>query len=185
MRSGNPILRSPEGRSDYRPGNDNMHNGTNCFSRVSAISRPAPLFCILFSGKTEKSMPPEAQLRCYRNNGTSGEIEESLPHPPDAVPSAPLARHDTLRAQKCPPFGVTSLHPSGAASPRLRRAYFPTQKRSKMRFVMSSRMVRPVTSPRADMAASTSTRTASGVIPARRDESAASSDFPARRTASA
>ena len=70
------------------------------FSRVSAISRPAPLFCILFSGKTEKSMPPEAQLRCYRNNGTSGESGKefrasgailcppgikSLPHPPDAV----------------------------------------------------------------------------------------------------
>ena len=43
------------------------------FLRVSAISRLAPLFCILFSGKTEKSMPAERQLRSYRKNGTSGE----------------------------------------------------------------------------------------------------------------
>ena len=63
--------------------------------------------------------------------------------------------------------------------------YFPTQKRSKILFVISSRMVRPVTSPRADMAASTSTSTASGVMPCRMDSSAASSAFPARRTASA
>ena len=33
--------------------------------RASALfPRPAPLFCILFSGKAEKSMPPEAQLQC-------------------------------------------------------------------------------------------------------------------------
>ena len=66
-----------------------------------------------------------------------------------------------------------------------RGLYFPTQKRSKILFVISSRMVRPVTSPRADMAASTSTSTASGVMPCRMDSSAASSAFPARRTASA
>ena len=41
------------------------------FSRASAISRPAPLFCILFSGKTEKSMPAERQLRSRNHNGTS------------------------------------------------------------------------------------------------------------------
>ena len=35
--------------------------GTKCFfRRDSAISRPASLFCILFSDKPEKSMPPEA-----------------------------------------------------------------------------------------------------------------------------
>ena len=45
----------------------------HAFSRVSAISRPAPLFCILFSGKTEKSMPPEAQLQRRCKNSTSGE----------------------------------------------------------------------------------------------------------------
>ena len=50
------------------------------FLRVSAISRPAPLFCILFSGKTEKSMLPEAQLRCYRNHSTPVNPEKSLAH---------------------------------------------------------------------------------------------------------
>ncbi len=42
--------------------------------------------------------------------------------------------------------------------------YFPTQNRSKMRLVISSRMVCPVISPKASRAASTSTSTASGVI---------------------
>ena len=65
---------TPEGRSDYGQGNDNTHNVTTCFSaRKRYRTHPAPLFCILFSGKTEKSMPAERQLRCHRNNGTSGE----------------------------------------------------------------------------------------------------------------
>ena len=41
--------------------------------------------------------------------------------------------------------------------------YFPTQKRSKIRLVMSSRTVAPVTSPMASIAASTSSSSASGV----------------------
>lgn len=52
-----------------------------------------------------------------------------------------------------------------------------------MRFVISSRIVRPVTSPSASMAASRSTRTASGVIPARMLRTAESTDFFARRMA--
>ena len=71
VRSGNPILRSPEGRSDYGQGNDNTHNVTTCFSaRKRYRTHPAPLFCILFSGKTEKSMPAERQLRSRNDNGT-------------------------------------------------------------------------------------------------------------------
>ena len=71
------------------------------FSRVSAISFPASLFCILFSGKTEKSMPAERRLRCHRKNGTAVNpgkaaprtlCAKSLPHPSDAVPSAPSAQ---------------------------------------------------------------------------------------------
>ncbi len=71
VRSGNPILRSPEGRSLTTGVTTTRTMERYAFSRVSAISRPAPLFCILFSGKTEKSMPPEAQLRCHRNHGTA------------------------------------------------------------------------------------------------------------------
>ena len=70
------------------------------FPRVSAISRPAPLFCILFSGKTEKSMSPKAQLRCCRNNGTAVNPEKS---------SAPAARIE------CHPSGVTKAPPLRAA----------------------------------------------------------------------
>ena len=52
--------------------------------RASALfSRPAPLFCILFSGKTEKSMPAERQLRSRNDNGTVVNTKGS---------SAPLAR---------------------------------------------------------------------------------------------
>ena len=53
---------------------DNTHNVAKCFSaRQRYFASPAPLFCILFSGKTEKSMPPEAQLQRCCKNGTSGE----------------------------------------------------------------------------------------------------------------
>ena len=61
VRSGNPILRPPEGRSDDGWCNDKTHNGTICFSGASALFRsPAPLFSPFFSGKTEKNGPPEA-----------------------------------------------------------------------------------------------------------------------------
>ena len=43
--------------------------------------------------------------------------------------------------------------------------YFPTQKRSKILAVMSSRTVAPVTSPMASMASSISMSTMSGVSP--------------------
>ena len=50
--------------------NDNTHNETNCFSaRQRYFASPAPLFCILFSGKTEKSMPSETQLRSRNKEG--------------------------------------------------------------------------------------------------------------------
>ena len=81
--------------------NEKTHNETKCFfARKRYRTRLAPLFCILFSGKTEKSMPPEAQLRCRRNYGTSGESGKEfrasgailcppgikrLAHPPDAL----------------------------------------------------------------------------------------------------
>ena len=61
-------------------GNENTHNKTTrFFARKRYRTRPAPLFCILFSGKTEKSMPAERQLRCLRKNGTSGESGDKCP----------------------------------------------------------------------------------------------------------
>ena len=54
VRSKNPILRSPEGRSDYGRCNDKTHYVTICFSGAKRyFASPASLFCILFSGKTE------------------------------------------------------------------------------------------------------------------------------------
>ncbi len=108
-----------------------------------------------------------------------------------SAPTTDNARfHDFEGGQSRPPLQrvlkITRVRRKNAVIPIPRRGfYFPTQKRSKILFVISSRMVRPVTSPRADMAASTSTSTASGVMPCRMDSSAASSAFPARRTASA
>ena len=108
-----------------------------------------------------------------------------------SAPTTDNARfHDFEGGQSRPPLQrvlkITRVRRKNAVLPVLCRGfYFPTQKRSKILFVISSRMVRPVTSPRADMAASTSTSTASGVMPCRMDSSAASSAFPARRTASA
>ena len=61
VRSGNPILRPPEGRS--LPGALSV-NGTqkqSAFSGATApFASPAPLFSPFFSGKTEKNGPPEA-----------------------------------------------------------------------------------------------------------------------------
>ena len=53
--------------------NDNTQNVTTCFfARKRYFASPAPLFCILFSGKTEKSMPAERQLQRRCKNGTVG-----------------------------------------------------------------------------------------------------------------
>ena len=51
--------------------------------------------------------------------------------------------------------------------------YFPTQNRAKIRSTTSSRTLRPVSSPSAAMAPSTSVRTASGVMPRARPSDAA------------
>ena len=63
--------------------------------------------------------------------------------------------------------------------------YFPTQKRSNMRWVTSSRTVRPVSSPSAAMAPSASVSTASGVTPSSMAARAALMAVSARLTASA
>ena len=63
--------------------------------------------------------------------------------------------------------------------------YFPTQKRSKMRVTMSSRAVRPVSSPSASSAPSASVSTTSGVSPAVSASCAARTLSSARRMASA
>ena len=61
VRLGNPILRPPEGRSLRKALSVNGVQEQNAFSGATARFRsPASLFCILFSDKPEKSMPPEA-----------------------------------------------------------------------------------------------------------------------------
>ena len=61
VRSENPILRSPEGRSDYGRCNDKTQNVTNCFiRRVSAISRPQRLFFAYFFLTSQKKVCPRS-----------------------------------------------------------------------------------------------------------------------------
>ena len=61
VRLGNPIGRPPEGRSLRDAPSVNGIQKQNAFSGATALFRsPASLFCILFSDKPEKSMPPEA-----------------------------------------------------------------------------------------------------------------------------
>ena len=61
VRLGNLILRPLEGRSLRDVSSVNGTQKQNAFSGATALFRsPASLFCILFSDKPEKSMPPEA-----------------------------------------------------------------------------------------------------------------------------
>ena len=76
---------------------------------------------------------------------------------------------------------VAVLWPLGRSA---RSAYFPTQKRWKIRSVMSSRTEAPVSSPRAERASSTSVSRASGVTPADSPAWAPSSRSSAREAAS-
>ena len=67
VRSGNPISRPPEGRSDDGRCNDNTHSVTNCFiRRDSAISRPAVFSSISFLPR-QKRYGPRSGGRCAAN----------------------------------------------------------------------------------------------------------------------
>ena len=67
VRLGNPILKPPEGRSLRGAPSVNGTQNQNAFSGATALFRsPASLFCILFSDKPEKSMPPEASRAIRR-----------------------------------------------------------------------------------------------------------------------
>lgn len=79
MRSGNPIRRPPEGRSSRTEPSVNGIQKQNAFSGASALFRtPASLFCIFFSDKPEKSMPPEACPCCAKKNGRTANIKKAL-----------------------------------------------------------------------------------------------------------
>ena len=105
VRSGNPILRSPKGRSLTTGVTTTRKTERLVFSRVSAISRPAPLFCILFSGKTEKSMPAERQLRSRNKRGTPVNPEKASRILRMRSLHVLRARLAPAGAKKCPPFG--------------------------------------------------------------------------------
>gem|GEM_PF-4407777 len=52
------------------------HAETKCLFCASALFRvPASLFCILFSDKPEKSIPPEARPCCAKKNGRTANIK--------------------------------------------------------------------------------------------------------------
>ena len=79
------------------------------FLRVSAISRPLRLFfAYFFLARQKKVCPRSDSYSVTVKTEPPVTPEKSLPHPLDAVPSAPPARHCALRAQKrCHPFGAT------------------------------------------------------------------------------
>ena len=70
VRLGNPILRSPEGRSLTAGVTITRTTERHVFLRVSAISFPSVLFFHIFSRKREKIWSPKAQLqrRCKKQN---------------------------------------------------------------------------------------------------------------------
>ena len=76
VRLGNPILRPPEGRSLRDAPSVNGIQKQNAFSGATALFRvPASLFCILFSDKPEKSMPPEARPCCAKEISRTANIK--------------------------------------------------------------------------------------------------------------
>ena len=81
----------PKGVRSTERGTKKRTTERHAFSRVSAISRPAPLFCILFSGKTEKSMPAERQLRCHRKKGTAVPSQKRPAHEMHGLGRSPLS----------------------------------------------------------------------------------------------
>ena len=74
----NPIKRPPEGRSLRDVLSVNGTQNQNAFSaRKRYFAFPASLFCVLFSDKPEKSMPPEAfRTDWCRNACASGAFEK-------------------------------------------------------------------------------------------------------------
>ena len=71
------------------------------FCASALFSRPAPLFCILFSGKTEKSMPAERQLQRRCKNGTSVNAEKSSAPPARLFFALRAKKARVLRARLC------------------------------------------------------------------------------------
>ena len=113
VRCGSPILRSPVRAFGLRTEKrKNAQRNDLFFCAQALFPRLAPLFCILFSGKTEKSMPAERQLRLRNDNGTAVQSQKC---------SAPLARSG---GQRRPPlrnaYGKYAAGGTVAVSPQKR-----------------------------------------------------------------
>ena len=148
--------------------------GAHRHAEAECTPRLRRLFLPTFSGKTEK-----VGLRSYSTDAAN--MWASAPTGAVVIVSMGGCRHPPLQdAAKSRVWAHSEIRAHSVV-----RAYLPTQKRSKIRFVISSRTTLPVTSPMAVMASSTSVRTASGVIPARIEPSADSMAFPARASAEA
>ena len=107
----------PQGRSVYGKRNGNTHNVTTWFSarkRYFVLQRP---FLPYLFPQEGKDMVAEGTVRCRRKNGTSGESGESLPRPPDAVPSAHFVRGEIVTLRGTDPSPKTAETPSAAQYP--------------------------------------------------------------------
>ena len=166
--------RSSMWRGDCRVVAGTLDSGTCRHAEAECTTRLQRLFLPTFSGKTEK-----VGLRSYSTDAAN--MWASAPTGAVVIVSMGGCRHPPLQdAAKSRVWAHSEIRADSGV-----RAYLPTQKRSKIRFVISSRTTLPVTSPMAVMASSTSVRTASGVIPARIEPSADSMAFPARASAEA
>ena len=76
MRCGNPILRSPEGRSDYGRCNEKTYNGTNCFSARQRYFVLLRLFFAYFFLARQKKV-------CRRRHSYSVAVKMGPPVNPD------------------------------------------------------------------------------------------------------
>ena len=121
VRSGNPILRSPEGRSLTAGVTIIRTTERHAFSRVSAIERVQRLFfAYFFLARQKKVCPRSDSCGVTAKMAPPVNPEKSLPHPPDAVhPRTPCAvlcppcikAPRVLRARLAPSRAQKRRHP--------------------------------------------------------------------------
>ena len=81
---------------------DNTHNVAKCFfARKRYFASPSTLFSTIFSLAREKMVPPEAQLRCRRKNGTSVNTK-NVPRLRCGIAPSGRKRGVNLRVTNCP-----------------------------------------------------------------------------------
>ena len=95
VRCGNPILRSPEGRSDYGRHNENTHNGTTRLFARKRYFRVLRLFFAYFFLARQKKVCPRSDS-CGVTAKTEPPVNPEKRRHPSGVTITPLARRAWL-----------------------------------------------------------------------------------------